>query len=134
MSIRKSLPSDLHNIQELEKEIYGYVLSSSVENDEIHTYYILEEKMFLGYISLWHDMDKAQIESFIIKYPDKGYGQELLKFALDLLKNYVITLEVRESNAKAIHLYEKYGFKGLCKRKNYYSNGEDAIMMIREVE
>ena len=41
-----------------------------------------------------------------------------------------LTLEVRESNSKAISLYEKFGFKSLGKRKNYYQdNGEDALIM-----
>ena len=49
-----------------------------------------------------------------------------------LYKNMVkyLTLEVRESNQKAINLYEKYGFKSLGKRKNYYqNNNEDALIM-----
>lgn len=42
-----------------------------------------------------------------------------------------ITLEVRENNTAAIHLYEKNGFMEVTKRKGYYSNGEDAYLMIK---
>ncbi|MCU0226564.1 MAG: GNAT family N-acetyltransferase [Bryobacterales bacterium] len=39
-------------------------------------------------------------------------------------------LEVRQSNASAIHLYEKIGFSRLGTRPRYYSDsGEDAIVM-----
>ena len=42
------------------------------------------------------------------------------------------TLEVRVSNAGAIALYERYGFRGVGTRPRYYAdNGEDAIVMWR---
>lgn len=37
-------------------------------------------------------------------------------------KNEFISLEVRESNRQAIHLYEKLGFQTVGSRKNFYSN------------
>ena len=44
------------------------------------------------------------------------------------------TLEVRVSNAGAIALYERYGFRGVGTRPRYYAdNGEDAIIMWRAV-
>ena len=44
-----------------------------------------------------------------------------------------ITLEVRKSNARAIGLYEKFGFKSLGYRKKYYQdNNEDALIMWSE--
>ncbi len=49
-----------------------------------------------------------------IKFPDNIYG---------------VTLEVRVSNAPAIALYKKYGFKEEGIRKGYYQDGEDAIIM-----
>ena len=41
-----------------------------------------------------------------------------------------VTLEVREHNEAAIKLYEKWGFRPVGKRKNYYERpAEDAILM-----
>ena len=40
-----------------------------------------------------------------------------------------VSLEVRESNLPAITLYRKMGFVEMGKRKRYYENGEDALMM-----
>ena len=40
-----------------------------------------------------------------------------------------ITLEVASQNTIAIHLYEKMGFQKISIRKNYYRNGDDAIIM-----
>ena len=132
MKIRRSIDSDLENIKKIELDNYGYILNENVTNDDLHTFFILEDDKFIGYISLWHDEDKAQVESIIINDKDKGYGQILFKYALDYLKNYIITLEVRVSNTRAIHIYEKYGFKTVTVRKNYYSNNEDALLMLKE--
>ena len=42
------------------------------------------------------------------------------------------TLEVRPSNAVAIHLYEREGFRAAGRRRRYYrDNGEDALVMWR---
>jgi ribosomal-protein-alanine N-acetyltransferase len=44
------------------------------------------------------------------------------------------TLEVRVSNAGAIALYERYGFRGVGTRPRYYAdNGEDAMIMWRAI-
>ncbi len=132
MKIRKSNSSDLENIKKIEKDNYGYILTEELNNDDLHTHFVMEDNDFIGYISLWHDENKAQIESIIVNKKNEGYGQILFKYALDYLAGYVITLEVRKSNSIAIHIYEKYGFKTVTVRKNYYSNNEDALLMLRE--
>ena len=132
MKIRKSNINDLANIKQIELDNYGYILTEELNNDELHTHFIIEEDSFIGYISIWHDELKAQIESIIINKKNNGYGQTLFKYALDFLKGYTITLEVRKSNLVAIHIYEKYGFKTVTIRKNYYSNNEDALLMLKE--
>ena len=64
-----------------------------------------------------------------------GVAKALLDAVMDKAghdANY--TLEVRVSNAGAIALYERYGFRGVGTRPRYYAdNGEDAIIMWRAV-
>ncbi|TLM67912.1 MAG: ribosomal-protein-alanine N-acetyltransferase [Deltaproteobacteria bacterium] len=38
-------------------------------------------------------------------------------------------LEVRVGNAAAIALYERFGFKAVARRPNYYPDGEEALVM-----
>ena len=46
--------------------------------------------------------------------------------------NARFTLEVRTSNAPAIDLYERFGFRTAGTRRRYYQdNGEDALIMWR---
>ena len=58
-------------------------------------------------------------------------NQEVRKI-LKNLTNMVLLQEdeVRENNERAIHLYEKYGFKEIYRRNKYYGD-EDAIIMER---
>ena len=68
---------------------------------------------------------------------EKGYGRQLLEHFLNQCQQRnceAIWLEVRQSNATAIHLYQQYDFMLIETRKNYYpseSGKEDALIMKR---
>ncbi len=44
-----------------------------------------------------------------------------------------VFLEVRESNVPAISLYKSTGFSQISIRKNYYKDGENAVVMKKEL-
>ena len=101
-------------------------------------YLVIEDNLNIGYINLWIDEDKAQINSFLIvtEYRKKGYGRRLLVEALRILADLgviEVTLEVRPSNEEALSLYISHGFKQVAVRKAYYSNGEDALLMYKRL-
>ena len=80
----------------------------------------------------------ADIEGIVVRkeFRNKGYAIELLDFAQKELKNQGIEkifLEVRKSNIPAKSLYEKIGYKEISVRKKYYSDGEDAVVMAKEI-
>ena len=49
------------------------------------------------------------------------------------LKGNEILLEVRKSNLKAQNFYTKHGFKEIFVRPKYYKNGEDALILRKEL-
>ena len=59
------------------------------------------------------------------KYLDKAGVKELSLNA--------VFLEVRESNACAIGLYKKFAFNEIAVRKKYYPDGENAVVMKKEI-
>jgi len=67
-------------------------------------------------------------------YQRQGLGQwllcELLMAARDRGLTHA-TLEVRQSNEPAIHLYKKLDFKIAGERRRYYDNGENALILWR---
>lgn len=67
---------------------------------------------------------------------NQGIGRRMLEYLLTQARTRGITriiLEVRVSNAGAIHLYEKIGFRSCGIRKNLYQlPREDGIIMVLE--
>lgn len=60
-------------------------------------------------------------------------GSKLLNALIDKAKESakLITLEVSEKNPIAMHLYKKFGFEVVGKRKKYYDNKYDAYIMTK---
>lgn len=93
------------------------------------------DSTILGYGGLWHIADEGHI-STIATHPahrGRGYGEivlaAMIQRAITLEANYIV-LEVRVSNAVAQRLYDKYEFKTVATKANYYrSDKEDAYDM-----
>ena len=105
-----------------------------IEQNQFANYFVIEyDDKIIGYLGLWIVIDQAQITTVAIKEQFRGYGlgQLLLKY----VKNYashtceVMRLEVRLDNEVAQHVYKNLGFQYGGKRKNYYGEGEDALVM-----
>ncbi len=92
----------------------------------------------VGYCGFWMAADEVHISTIAVDpgYRLQGIGQLLLITAIEQalkLGASVISLEVRVSNIAAQNLYRKYGFKGVGRRRRYYSdNREDALTMTAE--
>ena len=95
---------------------------------------LLQEKI-VGYAVVWYVSRELHINNIAI-VPDlrrQGLAGKLLEHVLEKFEDWQVAfLEVRYSNVAAINLYKKYLFKEAVIRHGYYSNGEDAIIMIRE--
>jgi ribosomal-protein-alanine N-acetyltransferase len=104
------------------------------ENEISYPFVIELDSKIIGYSICWYYFNELHIGNFAIHpdYQRQGYGTILLKKIFNTFKDYKIAyLEVRENNLSAIKLYNKFGFKRAYHRKKYYSNGEDAVIMIK---
>jgi len=66
----------------------------------------------------------------------RGLGKRLLEYALEYCRGLGaerVELEVRTGNDAAIALYQKYGFEIRELVPCYYSNGEDAFVMVKKL-
>lgn len=102
---------------------------------EESVYYLAftEEQKVVGFLALSVVMDEIEITNIGVAkaYQSQGIASLLLK-QLTKLEGKIF-LEVRASNERARHLYEKFEFEAFYQRKNYYQNPqEDAILMKRE--
>ena len=102
---------------------YTFILSYKIDNKYV---------AFLIYQLLY---EKAEvIDIFVLdEYRRKGIAKALLNGMLKDKTIKSVTLEVKESNKNAILLYNSLGFNEVAKRKGYY-NGEDALLMLKEVK
>jgi ribosomal-protein-alanine N-acetyltransferase len=97
-----------------------------------------EEGKLAGYLicarydTVWHLMNIAVDPSL----RRRGVARALLEQMLERAgTDCEYTLEVRTSNAPAIALYERFGFRSAGTRPRYYrDNGEDAVIMWRTLE
>lgn len=79
-------------------------------------------------------LDEADIMNIVTKKDkrNQGFAKFLLSKLITMAKEQnckTITLEVNENNLPAIKLYKDFKFKEIGKRKNYYKNGDTAILM-----
>lgn len=90
----------------------------------------------VGFAGGWVVLDESQVTNIAILEPYRGhgYGKQLTKALLQYFSNLgavCTTLEVRESNLRARHVYESLGFFRVGRRKKYYTdNGEDALLLL----
>jgi [ribosomal protein S18]-alanine N-acetyltransferase len=105
----------------------GLCLAAVDEDDKLLGYLICAR-----YDTVWHLMNIAVDPA----HRRRGIARTLLEQMLERAgPDREYTLEVRTSNAPAIALYERYGFRSAGTRPRYYrDNGEDAVIMWRTLE
>ena len=142
--IRKWKYEDILRISEIEKECFPQepwsfkMLASSFESDAFYGVVAEDGGEIEGYGGITIAADSADIDNIAVTEPYRHSGvasaviQELCGYAKDKGVKKVF-LEVRVSNSAAMSLYLKNGFKGAYARTRYYSDGEDCLVMAKEL-
>jgi [ribosomal protein S18]-alanine N-acetyltransferase len=90
----------------------------------------------LGMICAWKVLDEVHI-TLLAVHPDvqrQGFGELLLLGLLRLAQQQGLeraTLEVRPSNQAALGLYQKFEFQVAGRRRQYYPDREDGLILWR---
>jgi [ribosomal protein S18]-alanine N-acetyltransferase len=135
--------ADLDQVMELERAIFASPWRRSFFLSDINRPQGLsavaeDEGVILGYAVAW-GIQEVHLANLAVCEDERGKGiggkllDEVLAFARRC-KAESIYLEVRVSNAIARKFYAERGFVPTFLRKGYYENGEDAVIMEREVE
>lgn len=99
-----------------------------------------EDGRVLGYVGSQTVLDETDMMNVAVSTQARrrGIAQALVEDLCDRLRqrgSRFLTLEVRASNAPAICLYEKLGFRQVGRRPNYYSHPkEDGLILRKEWE
>lgn len=116
-------------------------LTYEINDNPVSNLWVIESSIsgIVGFVDYWITFDSATICQICVNpvFRKRGLASQLLNEVIkDCKANKVrnITLEVREHNASAIRLYDKFGFKNVLIKEKYYTNGDNAIYMIKEME
>ncbi len=134
----------LDEVMRIEVEAYPEPWTRGMFRDEIrsplsHVDAAMGSAWLIGYCGFWLTFDEAHITTLTVRRESRGQG--LGRVLLDHLISRAeaagaasLTLEVRESNLPARHIYATSGFQATGRRRGYYpKTNEDALVMTRPV-
>ena len=121
--IRRMFKKDLPQVAAIEKECFRLPWSEKGFEDalagEDNIFLVLEEEgKICGYLGMYVSFDEGEITNVAVASSERnrGFGKSLVKACIqEAAKCGVarLVLEVRVSNASAIHVYESCGFENL---------------------
>ena len=144
MKLACLLEKDAQKIVDLYKDNFSdgwnlEMIKGAYKNQRFICIGAFNEDELIGVITCDFNEFDADIEGVVVKkeFRNKGVGalliNELEKTLINQNKEKIF-LEVRKGNLIAKKLYEKVGFKVISERKGYYSDGEDAVVMAKELK
>ena len=141
--IRPMVRADVNRVHEIECTCFRspwskLALAGELRNEVAHYLVMEADGVICGYGGMWLLFEEAHVTNVAImpEYRGKGRGKRLM---LAMMRHAVkrgaekMTLEVREGNTVAQHLYARLGFEQNGFRKGYYSDtGEGALILWNE--
>lgn len=132
---------DVKQVVLLEEQFLGESLGEDMILNELNNSNVCflsakDDEKVIGYIGAYTFDDSMEILNFVVDeaYQRQGIGSLLFNTLLEMYdKTKSIVLEVRYNNEKGISFYKKNNFNVISIRKHYYKNGDDAIVMMKEI-
>ena len=137
--------ADVDAIAQLEEQLFPDPWPKSAFKEQITdsgwgSIVVESDGRIIGYGCYFIVADESHLTNIAVveEFRRKSVAKQLLENILlivDKAKCEFLLLEVRPSNENAIAFYEKYGFKLLYQRPNYYRKPkEDAWVMVKYLE
>jgi ribosomal-protein-alanine N-acetyltransferase len=141
--IRPMVESDLPQVVQLEGSIFPdpwrrESFAESLAEEHVGSWVVESQGRIIGYmVTLWV-ADEIHILNLAVNnnYRRQGLATHLLSTLERFAKGHQskhFWLEVRSSNLPAQAFYAKHGFKHVGRRRHYYRNGEDALIMAKNI-
>jgi len=139
VAIQKMTLEDLQaikvNLQQDFDKFWNYaIFAEELANPNSHYWVAKQEENVVAFAGYKKILDEIHIMNIATRIDKRGrkIATKLLQVLLEEAKKEnptVITLEVNESNTTARKLYAHAGFQEVGRRKNYYFNRQDALIM-----
>ncbi|ESA55307.1 ribosomal protein S18-alanine N-acetyltransferase [Streptococcus pyogenes] len=135
----KTVEEQAKNIYQLLEMVYGtspWTLEQvliDIWQDQTDYFLLYDHDKLLGFLAIQDLAGEVEMTQIAILPSHQGLGlASQLMTHLGSIESDIF-LEVRESNHRAQGLYQKFGFKFIGKRPDYYRNPiETALLMKRE--
>jgi [ribosomal protein S18]-alanine N-acetyltransferase len=93
-----------------------------------------DENDVVGYVCRWLTADRMEIQNVAVdpRWRRRSIGRRLLALVIEEARAAGVEralLEVRAANEAALALYRGFGFRVNGRRRRYYDDGEDALLM-----
>ena len=144
MTVERVTRAHLSAIAALEREVFATPWSEKALEllctDTAVGFVVMESERAVAYGGIMGCAGEGQITNIATSpaYRRRGLGEKIMAALVHAACErewYEIWLEVRESNAPAIALYEKFGFTAKGKRPRFYTNPvETAIVMLLSLQ
>lgn len=132
----------LQKIVDLQKNFFSdgwteEMLNAGFKENNLKGFVAIEGEKIIAFITYSLTQDYSDLLDILV-HPDfrgQSIAQELMRKYLAEIKDKTqkSLLEVRQSNEKAISLYNKFGYNTISTRKKYYEDGENALIMQKEI-
>ncbi len=143
MIIRKANLDDVEAIVSLDQEVlqtnwHEKLYAESIVLKDTQSLVLDHEGRLIGFLiyrNIGGDFEIIQL-ALNKAYQRQGLASMMIDYMIqDAQSSHIefIYLEVEMDNLPALNLYKKYGFEVIHQRKNYYGQGQDAIVMRKEM-
>ncbi len=137
--IRTATLTDLPAVLRVERDCYANPWSEEQFRLELEKPFssvelLLVDGELAGFLCYWLLQGELEILNLATapEYRRRGLASRLLRHVLELAEGQGMGkafLEVRAGNRSALALYESFGFLQSYRRRGYYPDGEDALVM-----
>ena len=143
--IRRASQADLPGIYAIEHELFPDPWDESAFRDAMYLFpglffVAVTDSEVIGFVSAGledtGDAIYGHIMNIAVRKSSQGMGAggkllQRIEFECMVLGAGAVQLEVRVSNLDAQRFYQKYGYTQVFMVDSYYTNGEDAVLMMR---
>jgi ribosomal-protein-alanine N-acetyltransferase len=123
-------------------KVAGLTVDAAAELSRAHAVLLVARERAgatpVAFVLAWHVADEFELLDLATDpaFRRRGLGRALIERLLVEARERAasaVYLEVRPSNAAALSLYRATGFVELARRPRYYPDGEDALLLRRDL-
>ncbi|NOZ92221.1 GNAT family N-acetyltransferase [bacterium 3DAC] len=143
VKIREATLADLPVLMELDRHLGGAVWGEdewkNILSSQFYKTFIAEyDGEIAGFMTVYVGVAETHLMKIFVRrlFRGRGIGHRFMDKLLEVAKDsgkFMVFLEVATSNKEAVDIYKEYGFRILKVLSDFYGEGRDAYLMLKEL-